>query len=209
MTQKNKAQDEIQKPVEFVSQAILDGMIKQEIRTTNAMSCEKARELRQERRKRVYHNTLLLLTHYRDIAWLLECFPEMVAEELDSPFENLDALIDRMDVESAFGNRKLEKRMESIKKSRLLIDRINEALTVLRKKPDNGSQLYDLIFWTYISPEKLNHAELLYRLNLSSRHYYRLREQAVTVLSIRLWAVPDIHAENWLDVLVLLEEMNL
>ena len=133
----------------------------------------------------------MLLSHYRDIAWALECFPETVAQELDEPFDKLDTLLDRMDAEAGMGNRKLESRVESLRKSRLLLDRINEALTVLKKKPGNGPRLYELIYLTYIVPEKLSHTDLLFRLDLSSRQYYRLREEAISILSIRLWSVPE------------------
>lgn len=67
----------------------------------------------------------------------------------------------------AKGNRKLENQLEGAKKSRLLLDRVNEALTVLKQKPKNGMELYRLIYLTYIGPETLRHKELLYRLNLS------------------------------------------
>ena len=152
---------------------------------------EEQRRLQQERRKRFYHNTRVLLENYRDIAWALECFPDTVAEELDVPFQPLDALLDRMDAEGCMGNRKLESRVESVRKSRLLLDRINDALTVLKKKPGNGPRLYELIYLTYIVPEKLSHTDLLFRLDLSSRQYYRLREEAISILSIRLWSVPE------------------
>mgnify|MGYP005800690851 FL=1 len=89
------------------------------------------------------------------------------------------------------GNRKLESRVESLRKSRLLLERINDALTVLKKKPSNGPRLYELIYLTYIVPEKLSHTDLLFRLDLSSRQYYRLREEAISILSIRLWSVPE------------------
>ena len=72
-------------------------------------------------------------------------------------------------------------------------------------KPENGERLYELIYLTFIAPEKLSHKELLYRLNMSSRSYYRLREQAITILSIRLWAAPTTEADFWLDMLTLLE----
>ena len=47
-----------------------------------------------------------------------------------------------MDTQVALGNAKLEHRLLSIRKSRLLLDRINEALTVLRHKPGNGELMY-------------------------------------------------------------------
>ena len=68
--------------------------------------------------------------------WALECFPSTIVEELDRPLDDLDALISYVDVEMSLDNRKLESRIESIKKSRLLLDRVNDALTILKKKPD-------------------------------------------------------------------------
>lgn len=160
----------------------------------------------QAKKANLYHNTLSLLKEYRSIAWILECFPESVAEELDKPFESVDELIDQVDVEMSFGNRRLENRLESMKKTRLLLDRINDALTVLKKMPGDGNRLYEIIYMTYISPEVLNHDELLYRLTLSSRHYYRLREQAISIISIRLWSVPNQDIDFWLELIAALEE---
>lgn len=123
------------------------------------------------------------------------------------PLDDLDALISYVDVEMSLDNRKLESRIESIKKSRLLLDRVNDALTILKKKPDNGEKMYELIYLTYIAPEKLSHSELLYRLDISSRHYYRLRQQAFGILSIRLWSAPVAEMDSWLEVLNLLEQL--
>ena len=61
---------------------------------------EERRKAQQERLQKLYHNTRVLLSHYREIAWVLECFPETVAQELEEPFENLDTLLDRMDAEA-------------------------------------------------------------------------------------------------------------
>lgn len=165
-----------------------------------------ARERQQKKQRNSYHNTELLLKQYRTIAWLLECFPDTIAEELEQPFESVDKMIEKLDVDMAMGNRKLENRMEGIRKTRMVIDRINEALTVLKKKPDDGERLYELIYLTYIAPEVLNHNDLLYRLNVSSRHYYRLREQAISILSIRLWSAPNKEIDFWLDILSAIEE---
>ncbi len=156
--------------------------------------------------KVLYHNTHLLLKHYRTIAWLLECFPDTIAAELDQPFTSLDTLISRIESEITCGNRKLEARVESIRKTRQMIDRVNEALTVLKKKPGDGELLYQIIYLTYIAPECLTHFELLYRLNVSSRHYYRLREQAINILSIRLWGSITRDNEFLLELLSNLDE---
>ena len=169
---------------------------------------ERIRNARQTKQKNTYHNTLMLLKNYRTIAWMLECFPDNVAEELDRPFENLDELIDHVDVEMSMGNRKLESRIEGVRKSRILLDRVNEALTVLKKKPENGEILYNLIYQTFITPENLSLTDILYRLDISPRHYYRLRSQAITILSIRLWAAPAKDVDFWLEMLTLLEGLS-
>lgn len=97
--------------------------------------------------------------------------------------------------------------MESVRKSRLLMDRVNDALTILKRKPGNGAKMYELIYLTYLAPDKLSHTDLLYRLDISTRHYYRLRQQAITILSIRLWSAPASEVDSWLEVLTLLENL--
>ena len=146
------------------SDAFISLLTKRGILADQKIDSEKVRSAKQEKTRNSYHNTLMLLQQYRTIVWMMECFPETIAEELEKPFEGVDALIEHMDVEMAMGNRKLENRMDGIQKSRLLLDRVNEALTVLKKKPENGEKLYQLVYLTYISPEHLNHTELLYRL---------------------------------------------
>ena len=120
---------------------------------------------------------------------------------------DLDALLNLINNEIDMDNTKLENRLKSVQKSRLLLDRFNEALTILKQKPDNGQMMYDLIYVTYIAPEKLNHLDITYRLGISSRHYDRLRTQAVNIISIRLWASPSAELDSWLEVLSLLEEL--
>ena len=131
---------------ELQPEVVLEMLTKRGLIGDKRITNEKVRDAQQQRTKAAYHNTILLLKHYRTIAWMLECFPDTIAEELDQPFEGLDKLIDRLDVERAYGNRKLENRLESIQKTRLMLDRVNEALSVLKRKPKDGDQLYQLIY---------------------------------------------------------------
>ncbi len=102
-------------------------------------------------------------------------------------------------------NRRLELRLERLAKTRQLLDRINDALTSLKYKPDNGPLLYDLI---YLSEEKLHQTDILYRLNISRRHYYRLKEQAISIISLRLWSVPSTNIDLWLDLVSMLSDKS-
>ncbi len=199
---------EQQEKIQVQSDAMIGLLTDRGILPDTGIDNEKVREARKEKQKNTYHNTMMLLQHYRTIVWLFECFPENVAWELEKPFEGIDTLLEQVDLEVLWGNRKLESRLEGIQKSRLLLDRVNEALPVLKKKPEKGERLYQLIYLTYIAPEKLSHHELLYRLDMSSRHYYRLKQQAITILSIRLWAAPDSDVDVWLEMLTLIEGMK-
>ncbi len=187
------------------SDAFVELLTKRGILGDHNISNEKIRLAQQERRKTAYHNTEMLLKHYRTVVWQLESRPGFIAEELDRPFESLDQMIRKLEADITLGEQRWEYELASVQKSRMLINRVNEALTVLKNKPENGERLYELIYLTYISPEKLSHKELLYRLNISSRSYYRLREQATSILSIRLWAAPTTETDFWLDMLTLLE----
>jgi len=186
----------------FISMLTKRGMLEEQ-----KITDEKIRKAEMDKKRKMHHNTLLMLQNYRNIVWMLECFPSHIAEELDRPMQDLDALLSLVDTELGMNNRKLENRLQSVQRSRLLLDRINEALTVLKQKPKNGQVMYRVIFETYITPEQLNHNELLYRLDISSRHYYRIRQQAINILSIRLWAVPAQELDAWLEILTLLEAL--
>lgn len=206
--QDNSLYKQSEQRIQEQSEAFLALLTKRGILADKKIDDEKRRQAKKEKLKNSYHNTLLLMQHYRTVVWMLECFPKTVSEELDKPFEDIDRLLDDVDLSVALGDKKLESRIEGVERSRLLIDRVNEALTVLKKKPENGERLYNLIYTTYIIPEKLTHQEILYRLNMSSRNYYRLREQAITVLSIRLWATPATDVDFWLEMLTLLEGLE-
>lgn len=166
---------------------------------------ERIREFKQKKLRNAYHNTELLLKNYRNVAWLLECFPEYIAEELSKPFENIDRLIDRLDVERSYGNKKVENKLESIQKTRLVVEKIHDALSVLMKYPKDGQRMYDVLYLTYVSQERLDLPEILYRLNISRRQYYRIRTQATSIVSLRLWAAPQKDMDFWIEMLVIFE----
>ena len=161
-------------------------------------------QIEEKKRKEAYHNTLLLLSNYRNILWQTDSELDTIAAELNLPLQKLDAVLSRIDAEIGMENRRLELRLERLAKTRQLLDRINDALTTLKYKPDNGPLLYDLIYMTYIGEEKLLQTDVLYRLNISRRHFYRLKEQAVSIISLRLWSAPSADLDLWLDLVSLL-----
>ena len=188
------------KSAEFMQYLVNKGLI-----SDASIQNPDARKIKQERQKQMFHNTQLLLKHYRNIQWVLECFPDTVAEDLDTPYQSLDALLSTVDTELALDNRKLQYRLESISRSRLLMDKLNEALTLLKKKPGNGDLMYEIINLTYLAPKRMGCADIVAQLNMSGRQYYKLRQQAMTLLSIRLWSAPASELDSWIEVMTMLE----
>lgn len=122
------------------SQAFVELLTKRGLIEDGSIQNEAVQRVDKTKRRNMHHNTLALLKSYRDIQWMLQCFPDTIAEELDAPLHDLDALIQLVSSEIDWGNRKVESRMESIRRSRLMMDRINEAISILRNKPGNGDR---------------------------------------------------------------------
>jgi len=93
------------------SEEFLELLRRRGILADDQISGEARRKADMDKKRKAYHNTMLMLQNYRNIAWALECFPAHIAEELDRPLESLDVLLSMVDVELSLGNRKLEGRL--------------------------------------------------------------------------------------------------
>ena len=206
MNTRNKYEEE-EKNLASKSAAFVQYLMRRGLLVDQRVLNEDAQRRRQEVARKAYHNTELLLTSYREIVWALESVPDQIASELQMPFATLDELIDRIDLELGMENKRLESRLNSVTKSRLLIDRINEAVSVLKTKPKDGKDLYRVIYKTFMDPiASRNIYDLFYELNLSKRKYYELRKKAIRLISLRLWSAPDKEVDVWLDVLMMLND---
>ncbi|MBQ3221205.1 MAG: hypothetical protein IJB34_04520 [Clostridia bacterium] len=115
---------------------------------------EVLQDFKNNKMPKAFHNTGLLLRNYKKIVWLVECFPEFIATELAQPLENVDRLLARVDGELAFGNKKLDRKLASIEKTRMVLELVNEAISVLQKMP-KGESMYQVIYLTYATQEDL------------------------------------------------------
>ena len=167
------------------------------------------RKKQQKKRKHLYHNTQVLMENYQTMLWVIENFPAAVAEELSEPMAETDRLLERIDLEFAMENHRLENRIRTIAKSRSLIDRVNVALTMLRSKPGDGEDMYQVIYQTYIKPEFTDIWDLFAKLALSRRRYYHLRGNAFGLMSLALWSGPSAEITRWLEIVEMLEEMKM
>ena len=206
MNTRNKYEEE-EKNLASKSAAFVQYLMRRGLLVDQRVLNEDAQRRRQEVARKAYHNTELLLTSYREIVWVLESVPDQIASELQMPFATLDELVDRIDLELGMENKRLESRLNSVTKSRLLIDRINEAVSVLKTKPKDGNDMYRVIYKTFMDPNVCrNIYDLFYELNLSKRKYYEIRKKAIRLISLRLWSAPDKEVDVWLDVLMMLND---
>lgn len=168
---------------------------------------ETVRKAQKTKAQKAYHNTEVLLNQYRLVVWVLECIPGEMAAELLGPVKDIDYLAKKLDIEMSLENKRIESRVNAMMKTRYLVDRIHEALAILRKKPENGEELYSIIYTTYIDPVERKHEEILVKLGMTTRTYYRLRRDAINLLSVRLWSAPSEEIAAWLEVLTILEDL--
>lgn len=186
---------------------LLDLLAKKGVLEDHQISDERIRKARKSTAKKAYHNTEVLLDQYRTIVWILECSPREIAHELSVQTKGFDELIDRLDYELDIENKKVEGKVRSLIKTRLLIERLNDALTVLKMKPRDGELLFQLIYDAHIDPVERDCYTLMEKLHVSERTYYRLRREALSVISMRLWSAPTADVDDWLEILTLIEDM--
>lgn len=189
------------------SSAFAEFLTRKGLLEDHSIDNEKVRKAKKSTTQKAYHNTEVLLEQYRTITWILDCVPEDLSSELHVPQNNLEALASRIDVEMSLENKRLQNKLTSAMKTKLLVDRIHDALGVLKKKPDNGEDLYRLIYNQYIDPVRRKSEELVDMMHVSSRTYYRMRSEAISVLSIRLWSAPSSYIDDWLEILTIMENM--
>ena len=166
------------------------------------------RETRRKKKQYVYHNTQLLLEHYQTIVWVIQSFPDMIAQELNAPMERTDYLLEQIDLALCLENRRLENQFRAIARTKMLIDRVNEALTMNRSKPGNGEEMYQVIYQTYIQPDYIDIPDLVGKLALSKRRYYSLRDNAFRLISLILWSGPNSEVARLVEILAILEDMR-
>ena len=187
------------------SNGLIDLLVQKGLLEDHEINDESIRKRNKEIAKKKYHNTRALLEQYRTIIWVLECVPDEIATELKVQTEKIDALIEKIGYELSTDNKRLEGKLRTVLKTRKFVERVQDALTVLKMKPENGEALYKLIYEAYISPEIRSREELIERMHVSSRTYYRMRDLAVATMSKRLWGSDESELDDWLELLILVE----
>lgn len=154
-----------------------------------------------------YHDTWKLLKKYRDVVWSLE----LSVQQLKSQFQieygsSIDDFLDSVYMAGAdLGGTQIEDRARCIERSHKMLTLVGNAIDLLRTRHKNGEIFYWLLYYTYLSPQRLQNVdEIMEQLrphmrDISAPTYYRKRKQAVEALSSILWGFTSQDCLNILD----------
>lgn len=142
----------------------------------------------------LYHNTWKLLKKYRDVVWSLELSVQQIKNnfqlEYGSSIEDFLDSIYLAGADLAGGN--FEHHAKCIERSHQMLKLVESAVNLLRSKHKNGEAYYWILYYTFLSSQQLRNEDIIDTLtphirNISSRTYYRKRQEAIEALSSVLW----------------------
>lgn len=134
------------------------------------------REARKKKKRDAYHSTQMLLKNYRKMVWVFSCYPEKLLQELEEP---------------SGGSGKV----------RLLLDRLNEAMAVLRTGKAEAEMLLEAEFFAKLKKGGTRHGSAtqkrrrqLHGITQNKKRkqreeYFPFVSKAFTVMQYTAWAI--------------------
>ena len=142
-----------------------------------------------------YHDTWKLLKKYRDVVWSLELSVQQIKSQFQIEYgSNIDDFLDSIYMAGAdLGSTQIKNHAPCIERSHKMLTLVGNSVDLLRNRHKNGEMFYWLLYYTYLSPQRLQNVdEIMEQLqphmrDISVPTYYRKRKQAVEALSSILW----------------------
>lgn len=130
--------DAQEEQIQLQSASFVDFLTRKGVLEDHNIDNERVRKAKKDTAQRAYHNTEVLLSQYRLIIWVLECIPGELSDELEVPVHDIDALAEKIDIQTSLENARIESRVNAMMKTRYLVDRIHEALQDRRETIPDG-----------------------------------------------------------------------
>jgi len=135
------------------------------------------------------------LKKYRDVVWSLEVSVQQVRSKFLIEYgSSIEDFLESIYLAGAdLGGSEMEHHAQCIERSHKMLKLVENAVALLRARHKNGEAYYWLLYYTYLSPQKLkNLNEIIDQLrphirDISVRTYYRKRNEAVDALGSVLW----------------------
>lgn len=145
--------------------------------------------------KWVFHNTQLLLEHYRDVVWSLEVSVFQANVNFQAEFGNTIEEFLELSYEAGLDlpGSDVAARIRSMNKSRNMLRIIDSAVSLLREKYRNGEECYWVLYYTFLSPQQIGTVdEMVEKLSgcfrdFSRSTYYRRKNEGIQQLGNLLW----------------------
>jgi hypothetical protein len=143
----------------------------------------------------LYHDTWKLLQKYRDVVWSLELSVQQVRSKFYSEYgTSIDEFLDSVYIAGAdLSGTEIENHARCIQRSAQMLKLLDNAVEILRTKHKDGEDLYWILYYSYLTPQKLkNSNQIVDKLrphirDISYSTYFRRRQDAIDVLSSILW----------------------
>ena len=104
-----------------------------------------------------YHDTRTLLRKYRDVMWNLEVSDLDLQEEFKAEYGlSTDALF--VDSEVNKGGNRLESYARALERSKKMMQIIDTAIDLMRRKHKKGEFYYWILYYAYLSPQQCENA---------------------------------------------------
>ena len=145
--------------------------------------------------KVIFHNTQLLLEHYRDVVWSLEVSVFQTNVNFQAEFGNTIEEFLELSYEAGLDlpASDVAARIRSINKSRNMLRIIDRAVALLREKYRNGEECYWVLYYTYLSSQEFGGVdEIVEKLSemfrdFSRSTYYRRKNESIRRMGDLLW----------------------
>jgi len=155
----------------------------------------------------LYHDTWKLLQKYRDVVWSLELSVQQVRSKFHSEYgTSIDEFLDSIYLAGAdLSGTEIENHARCIQRSAQMLKLLDNAVEILRAKHKDGEDLYWILYYSYLTPQKLkNSNQIVDKLrphirDISYSTYFRRRQDAIDVLSSILWGYSSKDTSVLLD----------
>ena len=155
-----------------------------------------------------YHDTWTLLKNYRSVSWSIEVSDYNLQAEFRTEYGCAsEAVLDGL--EASNSNTHLESYVHSLDRSKRMLQLINSAIDLMRKKHEKGELYYWILYYAYLSPQQCENAGAILQsletkgISISLRTYYVHRDEAIEVLSSILWGYTSQDCEKITKLLTL------
>jgi len=154
-----------------------------------------------------YHDPLRLLKTYRDVRWNLKLSMEHHRQDFEAEYgmSVTEYLDDVYAAGASFEGTKLEHHANSMKRTAEMLKLIDTSLHLIRENYSEGEPYYWILYYTYLSPQKLSGVdEIVDRIKshvpfITKDTYFKQRKKAISTFASVLWGFTTKRDADLLD----------